>query len=59
MSLAISAPAEEFAKFKAKYPGHKVITYVNATAALKTMSDIVCTRLMPNKLLKVFHRMKS
>jgi len=42
-SLAESAPAEKFAEFKAKYPDHKVITYINATAALKTMSDIVCT----------------
>lgn len=42
-SLAESAPAEKFAEFKALYPDHKVITYINATAALKTMSDIVCT----------------
>ena len=42
-SLAESAPAEKFAEFKTKYPDHKVITYINATAALKTMSDIVCT----------------
>ena len=42
-SLAESAPADKFAEFKAKYPNHKVITYINATAALKTMSDIVCT----------------
>jgi len=42
-SFAESAPADKFAAFKAKYPDHKVITYVNATADLKTMSDIVCT----------------
>jgi quinolinate synthase len=42
-SLADSAPADEFAAFKAKYPDHKVVTYINATAALKTMSDMVCT----------------
>lgn len=42
-SLAESAPAEKFAAFKAKYPDHKVVTYINATAALKTMSDLVCT----------------
>src|SRR5690554_6436929 len=53
-SLAISAPAEEFAKFKAKYPGHKVITYVNATAALKTMSDIVCTSANAKKIIDSF-----
>ncbi len=42
-SLAEAAPAEEFAKFRAQYPDHKVITYINATAALKTMSDVICT----------------
>jgi len=42
-SLADSAPADKFAVFKALYPDHKVITYINATADLKTMSDIVCT----------------
>lgn len=53
-SLAISAPAKEFAKFKAKYPGHKVITYVNATAALKTMSDIVCTSANARRIVESF-----
>jgi len=53
-SLAESAPAEEFAKFKAKYPGYKVITYVNATAALKTMSDIVCTSANAKKIVESF-----
>jgi quinolinate synthase len=42
-SLAESAPAGKFAEFTAKYPDHKVITYINASAALKTMSHIVCT----------------
>jgi quinolinate synthase len=42
-SLAESAPADKFAAFIAKYPDHKVVTYINATAALKTMSDVVCT----------------
>lgn len=42
-SLADSAPTEKFAAFKAQHPDHKVITYINATADLKTMSDIVCT----------------
>ena len=42
-SLAESAPADKFAAFKAQYPDHKVVTYINASAELKTMSDIVCT----------------
>jgi quinolinate synthase len=53
-SLAESAPAEEFAKFKAKYPGHKVITYINATAALKTMSDVICTSANAKKVVESF-----
>ena len=42
-SLADSCPADEFAKFKAKHPDHIVVSYVNCTAELKTMTDIVCT----------------
>ena len=42
-SLADSCPADEFAKFKAKYPDHIVISYINCTAAIKTMTDVVCT----------------
>ncbi len=53
-SLAESAPAEDFAAFKAQYPDHKVITYVNATAALKTMSDIVCTSANAKKIVESF-----
>lgn len=53
-SLAESAPAEKFAAFKAKYPDHKVVTYINATAALKTMSDIVCTSANAAKIVDSF-----
>jgi quinolinate synthase len=42
-SLSDSCPPKLFAKFKEKYPDHLVITYVNCTAELKAMSDIVCT----------------
>ncbi len=42
-SLADSCPPHLFAKFKEQYPEHLVITYVNCTAELKAMSDIVCT----------------
>ncbi len=42
-SLADSCPPHLFAKFKERYPDHTVITYVNCTAELKAMSDIVCT----------------
>lgn len=42
-SLADSAPAPLFRKFKEKYPDHVVVSYINCTAALKTMTDICCT----------------
>ena len=42
-SLAESCPADEFKKFKAKHPDHIVISYINCTADIKTMSDIICT----------------
>jgi len=42
-SLSDSCPPHLFAKFKEKYPDHLVITYVNCSAELKALSDIVCT----------------
>jgi quinolinate synthase len=42
-SLADSCPPHLFKLFKEKHPDHVVITYVNCTAELKAMSDIVCT----------------
>ncbi|MDR1859510.1 MAG: quinolinate synthase NadA [Bacteroidales bacterium] len=42
-SLADSAPADKFRAFKAEYPDHKVISYINCSAELKTMTDVVCT----------------
>lgn len=42
-SLSDSCPPGLFSKFKEKYPDHIVITYVNCSAELKALSDIVCT----------------
>ncbi len=42
-SLADSCPAPEFKKFKEKYPGHIVISYINCSAEVKALSDIICT----------------
>ena len=42
-SLAESCPPEEFAAFKKKYPEHTVISYVNTTAEIKALTDIICT----------------
>jgi quinolinate synthase len=42
-SLADSCPPDTFATFKAAHPGHIVISYINCTAEIKAMSDIICT----------------
>ncbi len=53
-SLADSCPPEEFAEFKKKYPGHIVISYINCSAAIKSMSDIICTSSNAVKIVKSF-----
>ncbi|MGB5899437.1 MAG: quinolinate synthase NadA [Geitlerinemataceae cyanobacterium] len=42
-SLADSCPPDAFAQFKAAHPNHLVVSYINCTAAIKAMSDIICT----------------
>ncbi|MBD0850000.1 quinolinate synthase NadA [Maribacter arenosus] len=42
-SLADSCPPEAFEKFIEAHPGHTVITYVNCSAEVKALTDIVCT----------------
>ena len=42
-SLADACPAPVFRKFKEKYPDHVVVSYVNCTAEMKTLTDICCT----------------
>ncbi|MFB6275685.1 MAG: quinolinate synthase NadA [Halothece sp.] len=42
-SLAEGCPPQEFSEFKAQYPDHLVISYINCTAEIKAMSDIICT----------------
>lgn len=42
-SLADSCPYDEFKIFKEQHPDHLVISYINTTAAIKTLTDVVCT----------------
>jgi quinolinate synthase len=42
-SLSDSCPPPEFAKFKAQHPDHLVISYINCSAGIKALSDIICT----------------
>lgn len=53
-SLADSAPIGDFRAFKAKYPDHKVISYINCTADLKTETDVVCTSSNAVKIVESF-----
>ncbi len=42
-SLAESAPADKFKAFKEAHPDHKVISYINCSAEIKALSDVICT----------------
>jgi quinolinate synthase len=42
-SLAESCNVDDFVKFKNKYPEHIVISYINTSAGIKAMTDIICT----------------
>lgn len=42
-SLAEGCPPKEFEAFKNQHPNHVVISYINCTAEIKALSDIICT----------------
>lgn len=50
-SLADSCPAPLFKKFREANPGHIAITYINCTAAVKSLSDIICTSSNAEKIV--------
>lgn len=50
-SLADSAPPELFRRFKEKHPDHLVISYINCSAGIKALSDIICTSSNAEKIL--------
>src|SRR5688572_11605242 len=51
-SLADSCPADKFEAFKNKYPGHIVISYINCSAEIKALTDIVCTSSNAEKIVR-------
>lgn len=51
-SLAESCAADDFTRFKAQHPDHLVISYINCTAAIKALSDIICTSGNAEKIVR-------
>ena len=50
-SLADSCPADEFERFVKAHPDHTVVSYVNTTAAVKALTDIVVTSTNAKKII--------
>lgn len=53
-SLADSCPADEFEKFINAHPGYTVISYVNTTAAVKALTDVVVTSTNARQIVESF-----
>jgi len=53
-SLADSCPADKFKEFIEQYPGYTVISYVNTTAAVKTLTDVVVTSSNARQIVESF-----
>ncbi len=51
-SLADGCPADKFGAWLEQYPDHTVISYINCTAQVKAMSDIICTSSNAAKIVK-------
>ncbi|MBL0356578.1 MAG: quinolinate synthase NadA [Chitinophagaceae bacterium] len=51
-SLSDSAPPALFKIFKEKHPDHLVITYINCSAGMKALSDIICTSSNAEKIIE-------
>uniref|UniRef100_A0A832G5W8 Quinolinate synthase n=1 Tax=Ignavibacterium album TaxID=591197 RepID=A0A832G5W8_9BACT len=50
-SLAEGCPSDEFRKFREAHPEHIAITYINCTAEVKALSDIICTSSNAEKII--------
>ncbi len=58
-SLADSCPPDDFRKLKEQYPDHVVVTYINCSAEIKTLSDIVCTSSNAEKIINSIPKEKE
>ena len=53
-SLADSCPADAFSAFKASHPDHIVLTYINCSAEIKVLSDVIVTSTNAVKIVESF-----
>ena len=53
-SLADSCKYDDFVLFKSQYPDYKVVSYINCSASVKTLTDIVCTSSNAVKIVNSF-----
>lgn len=53
-SLADSCPPADFKRFIDAHPGHRVVSYINCSAAVKTLSDVICTSSNAKTIVESF-----
>src|SRR6267143_7193375 len=53
-SLADRCPPDQFATWLRQYPGHKVVSYINCSAGVKALSDVICTSSNAEKIVNSF-----
>lgn len=58
-SLAEGCPADAFKLFREEHPNHVAITYINSTAEVKSLSDIICTSSSAEKIINKIPKHQS
>jgi quinolinate synthase len=53
-SLAESCPAEKLEAWREKHPDHKIVSYINCSAKVKALSDVICTSSNAEKIIRSF-----
>jgi quinolinate synthase len=53
-SLSDRCPPDQFAAWLRQYPGHKVVSYINCSAGVKALSDVICTSSNAEKVVRSF-----